>query len=163
MASLSPQKSNPNIFIGNIDGTFKAQCKQYVQLFIFQVSFKDRNGTDQTVPVAFGWLPDKLFWSYYKFILMILLEFDRRRPAILELTGFQNIKLRSLMCDFEANIHKAFSMFALQGCFFHFTQVNQCCTLCQHTYILSYSFKSIWRKVQAEGMVVPYMSDKEMR
>ena len=134
MASLSPQKSNPNIFIGNIDGTFKAQCKQYVQLFIFQVSFKDRNGTDQTVPVAFGWLPDKLFWSYYKFILMILLEFDRRRPAILELTGFQNIKLRSLMCDFEANIHKAFSMFALQGCFFHYTQVINA-VLCANIHI----------------------------
>ena len=108
---------------GNIDGTFKSQSKQYKQLFIFQVSFKDRNGTAQTVPVAFGWLPDKLFWSYYKFILMILLEFDRQRPAILELTGSQSIKLRSIKCDFETNIHKAFSMFALEGCFFHYTQV----------------------------------------
>ena len=149
------------MFLGNIDGTFKSQSKQYGQLFILQVSLKDRNGTDQTVPVGFGWLPDKLFWSYYKFILMILLEFDRRRPQIKEMTGSGSIRLGRLKCDFEYNIHRAFSMFSLEGCFFHYTQVPLNVIIINDP-VININ-KAIWRKVQSEGMVVAYMSDKDTR
>lgn len=63
------------------------------------------------VPIAFGWLPDKSFASYYLFILLVLLDFKKASQQILELTGKTAIKLKKITMDFELAIHQAFSMF----------------------------------------------------
>ena len=63
------------------------------------------------VPIAFGWLPDKSFVSYYLFILLVLLDYKKLSQQILELTGKTAIKLKKITMDFELAIHQAFSMF----------------------------------------------------
>ena len=65
------------------------------------------------VPVVFGWLPDKSETSYKVFFYMI--------EKKLEEMGLE-LKVRSVLCDFELNIMKSIDMMLqvpIMGCFFH--------------------------------------------
>ena len=102
-----------------MDGTFRAVGKIFKQLFVLMVSFKNNS-----LCCAFGLLPDKAFMSYYLFIFMVLSAFRKYESEILELSGRKILKLYRIRLDFEVAIHKAFQVFRLEGCYFHFRYIT---------------------------------------
>ena len=117
----------------SVDGTFKSSCTLWRQLFIWMV--KD-NG--YWFPVVFGWLPDKSEISYKVFFLMVK---QKLKEFGLEL------KVKSILCDYELNIMKSIDMFLeldIDGCFFHHKKCFQ-------------------SRVDKKGMKTRYESDEHFR
>ena len=102
---------------GSVDGTFKSVCRHWKQMFIMLVDFRGL-----FVPIAIGWLADKKAISYYIFLYLLLMEFKKNEEGIYQLYGRKDLRLRKIKCDFELSIHKAFDLFIIQGCYFHFSQ-----------------------------------------
>ena len=96
---------------GNVDGTFKSIPRNWTQLFIWMLDFEKA-----AVPVCFGWLPDKTLVSYYTFVFLVLWTFRKYNKEICSKLSRSRaiIKLQKIKCDFETNIHTAFSMFRVR-------------------------------------------------
>ena len=100
--------------------------------------------------------------SYYLFLYLLIEALGNQADAIKRLTGRSTcfLKIRTITCDFELgiingrlfiffsfkfqHIYAAFKPFRVRGCFFHWSQ-------------------SLWRRVQAAGMVPFYVHDKSFR
>ena len=92
----------------SVDGTFKSSCSLWCQQFIWMIKSKG-----YWVPVVWGWLPDKTEISYKVFFLLI--ENKMKELGM-------NLKVESVICDFELNILKAIDQMLecdILGCFFH--------------------------------------------
>ena len=85
------------------------------QCFVLMLDFR---GT--SLPVAFGWLANKEYISYYCFMFLVLQAFHSNKEAINAITGRTSLKLRRIRCDFEWSIHKALFHWKIKGCYFHF-------------------------------------------
>ena len=118
----------------SVDGTFKAICPNFDQLFILLVRI-----CDSWVPVAYGFLPDRRLASYENFLLLILMECAKHNLKI---------SLEKVYCDYELNIHKSFTRILkwikIRGCYFHFTQ-------------------KIWKQVQSQKFCNHYTNDSKFR
>lgn len=114
----------------SVDGTFKAICPNFAQLFILMVRV-----CDAWVPVGFGFLPNKHLASYENFLLLLLVACDKFKIRI---------SLQKVYADFEQNIHKSFKRVCywikVRGCYFHFTQ-------------------KIRREVQSKQFITHYSND----
>ena len=96
------------------------------------------------------------------FLYLLIEALGNQADAIKRLTGRSTcfLKIRTITCDFELgiingrlfiffsfkfqHIYAAFKPFRVRGCFFHWSQ-------------------SLWRRVQAAGMVPFYVHDKSFR
>ena len=117
----------------SIDGTFKSSSKLWSQQFIWLTKSKGF-----WVPSAFGWLPDKSEESYKVFFLLIIKKMKE--------LGL-DIKVQSVLCDFELNILKVCDTMLkvlVCGCFFHFKTCFQ-------------------RRVDRNGFKVKYERDEKFR
>ena len=101
---------------GYVDGTFKSQSRNWKQLFVVMVDY-----CDTAIPIMFCWLPDKKFISYYMVVFFLFFCFNKYRDEIRNLTGKDLIRLRKIKCDFEWNIHRAFSLFKVFKMFYFST------------------------------------------
>ena len=78
----------------------------FAQLFIFLAKLDQHH-----LPVAFGYLPNKTFTSYYVYIFMLLRAFRNRRLDILKIVPKSNLMMYVIKMDYELAIHKAFHLF----------------------------------------------------
>jgi len=118
-----------------MDGTFGVAPRQFNQLFVIR-TMKD----DVAVTCVYAFLPTKDQSSYEEMLTAVLNKCQELGLVPDPLT---------ISCDFEAAIHNSIrTMFGysvnIQGCFYHLTQ-------------------STWRRVQQEGLTVPYKEDETIR
>ena len=84
-------------------GTFKVMSQLWTQLFLMLGNYNE-----QHLPIAFGWLPNKSFCSYFIFLLMLLRGYQKLRPEILSFLPRANLKMKVIKADYEQGIHQAF-------------------------------------------------------
>ena len=118
-----------------IDGTFKTAPKPYLQ---FITIHGKQHGL--IIPLVFILATGKLAYQYRR-----ILQHVKDRVRLL--TG-SNFEPNEIVCDFEMSLHKAhkfeFPRSRLSGYNYHFGQ-------------------SLWRKLQACGLVQPYRNDHSFK